>query len=228
MCFSPEMDVAAAVAIGVVAVDAIRQVRRRADLLLAALPALFALHQLIEAFVWWGLQGEVSDAIGDGATLAYLAIAWTLPVIVPIAVCAIEPRARRPVGALFVVVGAVVTTVLVVASLEGPVVASVQGHHISYDVGVPAAGLVVGLYVLATCGPMVRSQDRHVRLYGLVNLPVVGLLAWLSQSGLVSLWCVWAGLTSVAIDLHLRHVRGRPPQPHIEHRHPIRPRPRVG
>jgi hypothetical protein len=36
---------------------------------------VFAAHQLIEAFVWWGLEGELPAAIGRGAAWLYLAIA---------------------------------------------------------------------------------------------------------------------------------------------------------
>lgn len=205
MCFSPEMDVAAAVVVGVVAVDTLRRVRNPTEIALAALPAVFAVHQLIEAFVWWGLQGKVSAALGDAATRGYLTIAWLLPVLVPIAVLAIEPPARRRLGAVFVVVGAGVTTALAWATVQGPITASIKGHHVSYRVDLHRADLVIALYVLATCGPMLLSAHRHVRIYGLVNLPVVGALAWLNQSGFVSLWCVWAAVTSVAINLHLRY-----------------------
>ena len=36
------------------------------------------------------------------------------------------------------------------------------------------------------------------------NLLAVVLLVWLTVGGLTSLWCVWAAITSVAIDLYLR------------------------
>lgn len=216
MCFSPEMDLAAAVVIGVVAVDTLRQTRRPAEIGLAALPAVFAIHQLTEAFVWWGLQDQMSDAITTAATHVYLAIAWLFPVFVPVAVFLVQaPRRRYILGAL-VAVGAVTTTLLTRATLDGPVTASIQGHHLSYDVDLAHPVTVVSLYVAATCGALLVSSDHRLRVYGLVNLPVVGALAVLSQSGLVSLWCLWAALTSVAIDVHLRTVHrarpGGPPQ----------------
>lgn len=60
MCFAPEADLAAGIAVGAVGVDALRHVRRRQDLALASLPALFAAHQVSEAFVWWGLTDELT------------------------------------------------------------------------------------------------------------------------------------------------------------------------
>jgi hypothetical protein len=66
------------------------------------------------------------------------------------------------------------------------------------------------LYVVATCGPLLFSSYRHIRRYGVLNLVAVCALAWLNQSGLISLWCVWAAVTSVAIAVHLRTVHRTP------------------
>jgi len=63
MCFAPEADAVAGVVIVAVGVDALRHVGSPKQLALAALPLLFGLHQLTEAFVWWGLQGHVSQSV---------------------------------------------------------------------------------------------------------------------------------------------------------------------
>jgi len=206
VCFSPEMDLAAAVVIGVVAVDTLRQTHRRAEIGLAVLPAVFAIHQLTEAFVWWGLQGQMSDAITIAATHVYLAVAWLFPVFVPLAVFLVQAPRRRHVLGVLVAVGVVTTALLARATLDGPVSASIQGQHLSYDIDLTYPVTVVALYVVATCGALLVSSHRSLRVYGLINLPVVGALAVLSQSGLVSLWCLWAALSSIAIDVHLRTV----------------------
>ncbi len=57
MCFSADADLAAGVVVTVIGVDAIRRARTPKELPLAALPLLFGIHQLVEAFVWWGLAG---------------------------------------------------------------------------------------------------------------------------------------------------------------------------
>ena len=64
--------------------------------------------------------------------------------------------------------------------------------------------MIVFLYVVATCGSMFVSKYPHVRWFGMVNLVAVGVLAALNRSGLISLWCGWAAVTSVAIAVHLR------------------------
>ncbi len=68
MCFSPEADFTAAAVVGVVGVATLRLVREPRDLLIAALPLLFALHQFVEGFVWLrGSRGTCRAGCGDGA-----------------------------------------------------------------------------------------------------------------------------------------------------------------
>jgi hypothetical protein len=207
MCFSPEMDVAAGLVIGAVAVDTLRHVRRPQELPLAVLPLVFAVHQLVEAFVWWGLEGKVSSALGQHAAWVYLAVAFgVLPVLVPFAVGALEPATRRASTAVFVAVGTVVAVALMYAVVRGPITTTIEGHHVHYDADLWHGGNLEVFYVLATCGSMLVSAHPHVRAYGWVNLAAVGLLAWVDQSAFVSLWCGWAAVTSLLIDLHLRYA----------------------
>jgi hypothetical protein len=207
MCFSPEVDVVSGVLIGVVGIDALRHVRRPAQLPLAALPILLAVHQLIESVVWWGLDGTVPASLGQHAEWLYLTIAFgVLPVLVPFAVGALEPLSRRRLVGVYVGVGVVVAADLMYAVLRGPITARIEGYHVEYRVELSYGGWVVVLYVLATCGALLMSTHRYVRVYGAVNLFVVLLLAWLDQAALISLWCAWAAVTSVVIAAHLRRL----------------------
>ena len=204
MCFSPEADLAAGVLVSVVGIDAIKRARTPEELPLAALPLLFGVHQLIEAFVWWGLEGKVPASLGDTAIWLYLAIAFLLPLWVPLAVRGVEPSpGRRPVITLLVGVGLVASLVLLGTIVWGPVDAAIVGHHIAYAVDIPGGAIGV-LYVVATCGALLLSSDRWIRSFGVANVAAVVVLVWLTVGGLTSLWCVWAAVTSVAIDLFLR------------------------
>ena len=204
MCFSPGADLAAGVLVSAVGIDAIQRARTPEELPLAALPLLFGVHQLIEAFVWWGLEGKVPASLGDTAIWLYLAIAFLLPLWVPLAVRGVEPSpGRRPVITLLVGLGLVASLVLLGTIVWGPVDAAVVGHHIAYAVDIPGGAIGV-LYVVATCGALLLSSDRWIRSFGVANVAAVVVLVWLTVGGLTSLWCVWAAVTSVAIDLFLR------------------------
>lgn len=180
--------------------------RRTGYLALAALPLLLAAHQVDEAFVWWGLQGQVPAAVGHVATWIYLLIAFVvLPVYVPATVRALEPPGRRRTTMTgFVAAGAVVSGVLLVAMLIGPVSATLGDHHIGYSIGLHAGFLIVVAYVAVTCGALLFSGYRSLAIFGVVNLVAVAVLAHVTIDGFASLWCGWAALTSGAIALNLR------------------------
>ena len=209
MCFSAEADLAAGLMVGVVAVDALRHVRTPAQLPLAALPAVFSMHHLTEVLVWWGLQGHASPAVGERAAWFYLLVAFgVLPALVPMAVRGVEPSPvrRAPLGVL-AVAGVAVALTLMTATLDGDIGTRIDGHHIVYNADVTHDAIVTTAYVLATCGAMLLSSRAPIRWYGVANLVAVGLLAWVQQNAVVSLWCVWAAITSVLVALALRRDR---------------------
>jgi hypothetical protein len=173
---------------------------------------LLAIHQLDEAFVWWGLQGHVPAALGHVATWIYLAFAFViLPVYVPVAILVLEPEGRRRLMMVpFVVLGAVVAGVLLAAMVRGPVVAELASHYIGYSTDLHAGAFVVMLYVTATCGSLIFSGIRDIARYGVINLVAVAILARLSNDGFASLWCAWAAISSAAFAIHLRYEESAP------------------
>ena len=205
MCFSVEADVAVGVAVGVVGVDALRHVTRPAQWPLAALPLVFAAHQLNEAFVWWGLDGTFSSSVARWAAWIYLGIAFVLPAWVPVTVALIEPdRMRRRVMWGFAALGAVVSAVLLLALLRGGPHVREEPLHLAYAVDTGVGVQMAVLYVAATCGAFLASSDRRIALVGLLNLVAVSVLAALLMTGVISLWCAWAAVVSVLIAAHLR------------------------
>lgn len=48
---------------GTVCAITLTKVKHRRELVFASLPALFAVHQLMEGFVWLGLNGILSPAV---------------------------------------------------------------------------------------------------------------------------------------------------------------------
>ncbi len=210
MCFSPEADLVAGAVIGVVSIDVLAHRPSRRDRVLASLPPLLAVHTLIESLVWFGGRGQVGQGLGTAATYAYLVIAFVLPVRVPVAVLVREPgRRRRRVLAALGGLGSLVSLVLLWSLLDGPVTANLLPHAISYEVGIPAPGVLVPLYVVATCGAALVSSSRPITVFGVANLVVVLVLAWRASAGLASLWCIWAALTSIGIAWLVRRDERR-------------------
>jgi hypothetical protein len=206
VCFSPEADLLAGVVVGGVGIDALCHTRHRRYLPLALLPLLLGLHQVVEAFAWWGMEERLPARAGEAATWLYLAVAFlVVPPLVPWAVRSAEAdEGRRRLLLPFVLLGVGVAAVLLPGLLNGAAGGEVACRHIAYDAGVPYGGYVLPCYVAATCGPMLLSGSRRLMLFGVANLAAVALLGWLLARGVISLWCVWAAVTSVFVARDVR------------------------
>lgn len=218
VCFSPEGDVAGGLVVTAIGIDTCRHLRGRKEyLLLAALPLLLGAHLLIESLVWWQLRGDVPHEVGRAATWLYLLIALVVvPVLVPVAVMALEPtRHRRLAIAPFALLGSAVAVVLLVTMLHGPVTVRLGSYHLGYSIGLHHGVLVVGLYVLATCGSLLFPGYRDIVIFGVANVLAVIVLARLTADGFTSLWCFYAALACGAICLHMRYGRPHRVRPYV-------------
>jgi len=208
VCFAPEADFTAAVAVGSVGVVTLRQARARREVIVAALPLLFAAHQFVEGFVWLGIRGEVSSGLGDAARDVYVLFAFAvLPVLVPLGFLLLEPvRQRRRWLAPFVALGAAVGLFLLWHVTQYPVQAIEHARGIAYFTHVPGDAVAI-LYLVATCGAPLLSSRPYLRWFGVINLAGAGIAAVLSILAFESLWCLYAALASVLILEHFRRER---------------------
>ena len=215
MCFAPQADVVGGLVVGAIGVDAFRHLRgRNSHLLLAGLPLLLGAHQLDEAFVWWGLEGQVPHEVGRVALWIYLLIAFVVvPTFVPIAVLALEttPHRRRSMMP-FVVLG-VQSRRCSGGDAARPI--GVTEHPItSRTASTSVTAASSSLYVVATCGVVVLRIPPYRNL-GVANLIAVALLAWLTIDGFASLWCAYAALAAGAIALHMRYAKPHRATPYV-------------
>jgi hypothetical protein len=209
MCFSPYADFTAGAVVAGVGIETLRRVRGRRELIVGALPLLFGLHQLVEGFVWLGLRGQVSSAVGATAKEAYIVYAHAvLPAIVPLGFTILEPNRRRtrwmwPLVYLGLVLGAY----LLWQVSAYPVGAQPEAHCIDYTTHTPNDLLIGALYVSVTCGPALLSSRRYLRWFGLIGLVGAIATALVRVDELTSLWCLYAALVSVLILEHFRRQR---------------------
>jgi hypothetical protein len=216
VCFSPQADLVGGVVIGAIGVHAVRSARKRhGAVALAALPLLLGVHQLIEAFVWLGLQGHEPHEVERTALWAYLLIAFVvLPIFVPVAVLLNEPLPRRRWAmAPLVVLGVAVASDLFESMLSGPLNVELRPYHLAYSVDLSHGIYVTALYVTAVCGTLLLSSRRRIVTFGIVNVVAIGVIAWLTIDGFASVWCGWAAVSSGAIALHMRIGRLRRTRP---------------
>ena len=97
MCFSATANFVGSGVLGAVGVVTLTKVKHRRELLFAALPMLFAVHQFMEGFVWLGLDGILSPAVAHDMGAAFMLYAQgLLPFLLPLSVLLFEPNAEEP------------------------------------------------------------------------------------------------------------------------------------
>ena len=207
MCLSPEVDIVAASAITVVAIDAVRNNQNLRTLPIALVPSIFAVHTFSDAFVWWGAQGKVNESIANGAAWIYLFIAFTLlPIFVPIATSLIEPKGWRKNLLGIVIFGGLLTGIDSLLSINEKITTvSACDYYVDYHVG-GTAFLSGTFYMIATIGAMLLSGQKHLFRWGILNLVVVLFLGIWANHKLPSLWCFWAAITSVFVSWFIRDI----------------------
>jgi hypothetical protein len=210
MCWSAPADLTAGSVIVVVGAAGLTQVRRRGDLPLALLPVVLGAHQLIESQVWSGVR----DGTARGPwVLAWAVIAFPLlPVYLPAAVLAAQHADAKRRLLPLLAVGVATSAVLAWALATRSVHAHQCGPTLRYAVGLPLAPLLLAGYVLATCGSLLASADRSLRLIGAANAAGAAVTGALFTLAFASTWCLWAAFVSLLVVARLVCGRsGLPP-----------------
>jgi hypothetical protein len=201
MCFSATANFVGSGVLGAVGVVTLTKVRHRRELLFAALPTLFAIHQLIEGFVWLGLDGMLSPAVAHDMGAAFMLYAQgLLPFLLPLSVLLFEPNGRSRGRMLpFLVLGGATTLYILWALTAFPLQLFVRGNSIVY-INQATNNTAVGLlYVIATCGSLFFSKIRMMVLFGAANLVILLTVMAFKRYAFTSLWCAYAAVASVII-----------------------------
>jgi hypothetical protein len=201
MCFSATANFVGSAALGAVGVVTLTRVKHRRELLFAALPTLFAIHQFIEGFVWLGLDGNLSLAVARDMGAAFMLYAQgLLPFLLPLSVLLFEPTAnsRRRMFP-FLVLGGATTLYILWALTAYPLQVYIRGNSIVYINPATNNTAVAVLYVIATCGSLFFSKIRPMIIFGAANLAILLVVMAFKRYAFTSLWCAYAAIASVII-----------------------------
>jgi hypothetical protein len=207
VCFSASANFIGSALLGAIGVATLTEVKHRRELLIAAMPCLFALHQLTEGFVWLGLDHKLPSAVAHDAGAAFVLYAQgLLPFLLPLSVLLIEPtRARRRRMLDFLILGAALALYLLWGLIAYPLQVYASHHAIVYLNHITNTTIVAILYVTATCGALFFSGFRGLILLAWLNL--VGLLVVMvvRRYEFTSIWCAYAAVVSVVIYFFFLH-----------------------
>lgn len=213
MCFSATANFVGSAALGAVGVVTLTKVKHRRELLFAALPTLFAVHQFIEGFVWLGLDGILLPTVAHDMGAAFMLYAQgLLPFLLPLSVMLFEPdRKDRRRMLPFVVLGGGTALYILWALTAYPLQVYVRGNSIVYINQATNNTAVAVLYVIATCGSLFLSQIKPMVIFGVANLTILLIVMEVKRYAFTSLWCAYAAIASVIILAYFWNSSGHRP-----------------
>lgn len=213
MCFSATANFVGSGVLAGIGVVTLTKVKHRRELLFAALPTLFAVHQFIEGFVWLGLDGILSPAVAHDMGAAFMLYAQgMLPFLLPLSVFLFEHdaksrRSMRP----FLVIGGATTLYILWALTAFPLQVYVKGNSIVYINQATNNTAVAVLYVIATCGSLFFSKIKMMVVFGAANLAILLAVMEFKRYAFTSLWCAYAAIASIIILIYFwRSSEDRP------------------
>jgi hypothetical protein len=219
VCFSATANFVGSGVLSVVGVVTLTKVKHARELLFAALPLLFAVHQFIEGFVWLGLDGILAPAVAHDMGAAFMLYAQgLLPFLLPLSVLLFEPdRKSRKRMLPFLVLGGATALYILWALTAFPMQVYVERNSIVYINQATDNAAVAVLYVMATCGPLFFSKVRAMVIFGAANLTILVVVMAVKEYAFTSLWCAYAAIASVIILAYFWRSSGDRPFLYASH-----------
>ncbi len=201
MCFSATANFVGSGVLGAVGVVTLTKVKHRREILFAALPVLFAIHQFIEGFVWLGLDGRLSQTVAHDMGAAFMLYAQgLLPFLLPLSVLLFEPNGKSRKRMLpFLIIGGATTLYILWALTAFPLQLYILGHSIVYINQATNNTAVAVFYVIATCGSLFFSKMKMMVIFGAANLAIILVVMEVKRYAFTSIWCAYAAVASVII-----------------------------
>ncbi len=213
MCFSATANFVGSGVLGAAGVATLTHVKHRREVLFAALPTLFAIHQFIEGFVWLGLDGILSPVVAHDMGAAFMLYAQgLLPFLLPLSVWLFEPsRKSRRRMLPFLLLGGATTLYILWALTAYPLQLYVRENSIVYINQATNNTVVAFVYVIATCGSLFFSKIKMMVVFGAANLAILLIVMEVKRYAFTSLWCAYAAVASVIILAFFRTSREERP-----------------
>ena len=218
MCFSATANFVGSGVLGTIGVATLPKVKHRRELLFAALPALFAVHQFMEGFVWLGLDGILSPTVAHNMGAAFMLYAQgLLPFLLPLSVLLFEPDVKSRRRMLpFLAIGTAIALYILWGLTAYSFQVYIKGNSLVYINPATNNMTVAVLYVIATCGSLFFSKVKDMVIFGAANLAILLVVMALKRYAFTSLWCAYAAVASVIILVYFWKSSGERPFSYAE------------
>lgn len=218
MCFSATANFVGSGVLGTIGVATLTKVKHRRELLFAALPALFAVHQFMEGFVWLGLDGILSPTVAHNMGAAFMLYAQgLLPFLLPLSVLLFEPDVKSRRRMLpFLAVGTATSLYILWGLTAYPFQVYIKRNSLVYINPATNNTTVAVLYLIATCGSLFFSKVKDMVIFGAANLAILLVVMAFKRYAFTSLWCAYAAVASVIILAYFWKSSGNRPFEYAE------------
>ena len=216
MCFSATANFVGSGILGAAGIVTLTKVKHQRELLFAALPLLFAIHQFIEGFVWLGLDGTLSPTVTHNMGAAYMLYAQgLLPFLLPLGVLFFEPDGRSRRRMLpFLFIGVATGLYILWALTAYPTQIYIKEHSIVYINQATNNTTVAILYLIATCGSLFFSKVKAMVIFGTANLAILLVVTAVKRYAFTSVWCAYAAIASVIVLVYFWKTSEERPLPY--------------
>ena len=207
MCFSAEASFISSAILTVGGAATLKQVKRRSELPLAAIPLIFAFHQFIEGCLWLTHDYASPPWLVSLLAHAFPLIAYSVwPTLVPYAVYRVEKEPRRKKLLMICrVTGIGVSIFFLFYILQGPVSVKFINQSIHYDFYFSPWVLSQWLYGFSIILATLLSSHRIIILFGVGLVISYNVAKQLYLATYPSVFCFFAALLSLAIYLQIRY-----------------------
>ncbi len=197
MCFSAEASFGAGLVCSAIGAMSLR-IANKKDLLIAAIPLLFGIQQIIEGFVWL-FEGK---GFGYFSGFIFITIAfcfWTI--YIPIATFVSETdKVKQNLMLLLLPFGLYLSS-YGAYSLSFPLRIDLSTNQIQYILSVPSSVFLEYLYSTVVLAPLFLMKNLYLKLFGASVLIFFIVSTLFFNPARFSVWCFFAALSSILIFL---------------------------
>lgn len=205
MCFSATASFVAGMALSATGVITLKKAKAKSQLPFAAIPLLFGMQQIIEGGVWLSFQ-QGMPFLNQVATYVFVMLAYVVwPTFVPFSIGLLETDPhRRKILYAFQCIGSAVSLYLLYFIIQHPITSHVVNESIAYTAPKQYGVLIVGLYMLATCGSGLFSSHRMINILGILATISFAVAYYFYTASFLSVWCFFAAILSIFIYWYFR------------------------
>ena len=206
MCFSVNASFGAGIVLAVAGAVALKRARDPSERLFAGIPLLFSVQQLSEGFVWLSFKNPEYAGMQQVFVHIFLLFAFVLwPIFIPLSIMRFEINTKRKrILLLLSIIGVCISLFIAFCMFGYPTYAVISEHHIRYSFGFPQKLLSLrwltdAIYFLVTIPPAFISSKKRVWIFGIIIAGSYILSRLFFKDVVVSVWCYFAGMLSIAI-----------------------------